>query len=201
VSGVIRIAIVDDHPAVRLGLHSAIKSEPGLVPAGTAATAAELMPLLYSSRPDIVLLDFNLPDADGISLCHQIKTQALAPGVIIYSAFADASMTMPAVIAGADGILDKGLPARDLFEAIREVNSGGDALPPIARQHLELAAATVEQEDLPIFGMLLERTPHCDIADTLRIDQATLRRRIDLMLAAMVTSVGVAPARRRLVAG
>ena len=62
----IRVAIVDDHHALRLGLDTAIRSEPGLVPAGVAATAAELAPLLYRTRPDVVLLDYNLPDTDGL---------------------------------------------------------------------------------------------------------------------------------------
>jgi DNA-binding NarL/FixJ family response regulator len=117
----IRVAIVGDHHAVRLGLNAALESEPGLVPVGTAATAAELSPLLYRTRPDIVLLDYNLPDGDGLTVCHQIKSQALAPAVIVCSAFADDSMTVPAIVAGADGILDKGLPSGDLFEAIRAV--------------------------------------------------------------------------------
>ena len=69
----IRVAIVDDHHAVRLGLTSALKSEPGLVPVGVAAGAAELEPLLYRSRPDVVLLDHSLPDGDGLTLCHGIK--------------------------------------------------------------------------------------------------------------------------------
>ena len=93
----IRVAIVDDHHAVRLGLHTALRSEPGLVPVGTAADAAELAPLLYRSRPDIVLLDYNLPDIDGLTVCREIKAEALAPGVILYSAFADGSMTIPAI--------------------------------------------------------------------------------------------------------
>ena len=127
---IIRVAIVDDHHAVRLGLHTALRSEPGLVPAGTAADAAALAPLLYRSRPDIVLLDYNLPDIDGLTVCREIKAEALLPGVILYSAFADGSMTIPAIVAGADGILNKGVPARELFAAIREAVGGGDALPP-----------------------------------------------------------------------
>jgi DNA-binding NarL/FixJ family response regulator len=146
----IRVAIVDDQHAVRLGLNVALQSEPGLVPVGTATDAAELATLLYRTRPDIVLLDYNLPDADGLTVCHEIKSQALAPGVVVYSAFADHSMTVPAIVAGADGILDKGLPSRHLFEAIREVSRGATALPPISNAHLQVAAAALQDQDLPI---------------------------------------------------
>jgi DNA-binding NarL/FixJ family response regulator len=186
----IRVAIVDDHHAVRLGLNAALQSEPGLVPVGTAANAAELSSLLYRSRPDIVLLDYNLPDGDGLTLCHRIKSQALAPAVIVYSGFADHSMTVPAIVAGADGILNKGLPSRDLFEAIRDVSRGGNALPPISNEHLQVAAAALDEQDLPILGMLIGDTPVPAIAETLRIDISALRRRTGRMLAALVASVG-----------
>lgn len=119
----IRAAIVDDHHAVRLGLNAALQSGSGLVSVGTAASAAELASLLYRSRPEIVLLDYNLPDGDGLTVCHRIKSQAVAPAVIVCSAFADRSMTVPAIVAGADGILHKALPSRHLFEAISRPRS------------------------------------------------------------------------------
>ena len=186
----IRVAIVDDHHAVRLGLGVAIQSEPGLVAAGVAATAAELAPLLYRTRPDVVLLDYNLPDSDGLTLCRHIKSQVPAPCVILYSAFADGSMTVPAIVAGADGILNKGVPARDLFEAIREVAGGGDALPAISTEMLEVASLALDDEDLPILGMLIDRTPPEEIADTLRLDLRALRRRTERMLGRLQASVG-----------
>lgn len=189
----IRVAIVDDHHAVRIGLHTALRSEPGLVPVGSAADAAEFAPLLYRTRPDIVLLDYNLPDIDGLTVCREIKANALAPGVILYSAFADGSMTIPAIVAGADGLLDKGVPARDLFAAIREVISGGEALPPVSFEQLRAAGAALEDADLPILGMLVERTPTHEIADTLRLEHATLKRRIARMLERLSASVRTAP--------
>jgi len=185
----IRVAIVDDHQALRLGLHTAIRSEPGMIPVGSAANSAELAPLLYRSRPDIVLLDYNLPDADGLTVCRDIKAHALAPGVILYSAFADSSMTVPAIVAGADGILNKGDPARDLFEAIRTVSGGGDALPPVSGDQLNAASSELDDEDLPILGMLINRTPTQEIADTLRVDHAAVKSRIGRMLSQLAAPV------------
>ena len=193
----IRVAIVDDHPAVRLGLHTALRSEPGLVPVGAAADAAELAPLLYRTRPDIVLLDYNLPDTDGLTVCRNIKAEALSPGVILYSAFVDGSMTIPAIVAGADGILNKGVPARELFAAIRRVHGGADALPPISPEQLHAAGAALDDVDLPILGMLVERTSTLDIADTLHIDHKTLKRRIGRMLDHLTASVRPASHRQR----
>ena len=121
----IRVAIADDHHAVRRGLHAAIRSEPGLVPVGAASDGGSLAPLLHSTDPDVLLLDYHLPDTDGLTLCRRIKADPPAPAVILYSGFADDSMTVPALVAGADGVVHKGVPARELFEAIRVVAGGG----------------------------------------------------------------------------
>lgn len=185
----IRVAIADDHHALRLGLQTAIDSEPGLVAVGAASSAAEIAPLLYRTQPDLVLLDYNLPDGDGLSLCRSIKSNVPAPAVILYSAFADASMTVPAIVAGADGIVNKGVPARELFEAIRRVAEGGSALPPVSPDLLEAASLSLDDADLPILGMLVDRTPPSEIADTLRFDVTELRHRLARMLGRLKPSV------------
>ena len=128
----IRVAIVDDHPAVRLGLHAALAAEPAFVPVGAASSATEVGPLLYRTDPDVVLLDYQLPDVDGLTLCRELKLAVPARRVILYSAFADASMTVPAIVAGADGIVHKSVRPQELFEAIRAVAAGGDALPHVS---------------------------------------------------------------------
>jgi two-component system response regulator DevR len=179
---VIRVAIADDHHAVRLGLYAALRSEPGLVPVGAASDGAGLAPLLYSTQPDVVLLDYHLPDTDGLALCRRIKAEPPAPAVILYSGFADDSMTVPALVAGADGIVHKGEPARELFEAIRLVAGGGQALPSISQPLLRAAGEALDPEDLPVLAMLVDGTPAADIASTLRIGAGELRDRITRML-------------------
>ena len=181
----IRIAIVDDHPAVRLGLHTALRSEPGLVPVGTVAGSAELEPLLYRTAPDVVLLDYYLASEDGLALCRDIKATVPSPAVVIYSAYADPSMLVPAIVAGADGIVHKGVPALELFEAIRSVASGASAIPPVSAALLKAAAMSLEPNDLPILSMLMDHTTPVDIMQTLAIDREELNRRIRRMLIAL----------------
>jgi DNA-binding NarL/FixJ family response regulator len=95
----------------------------------------------------------------------------------------------PAIVAGADGVVDKGLPARDLFEAIRRVHGGQTAFPPVLPAHLRVAAAALQERDLPILGMLIEQTPLPDIAAVLRSDVAIVRRRTRRMLEDLLVSV------------
>jgi DNA-binding NarL/FixJ family response regulator len=142
----IRVVVVDDHHAVRLGLQMALEAEPGLVPVGTASMAAELTPLLHRVDPDVVLLDYQLPDKDGLTVCRQLKSSRPSPRVIIYSAFADASLTVPAILAGADGLVHKGVRPQELFEAIRAVAAGGVVLPPLSQPMLDVAGLQVDAD-------------------------------------------------------
>jgi DNA-binding NarL/FixJ family response regulator len=187
----IRVAIADDHHAVRLGLQTAIDAEPGLTLAGSASNAAELAPMLYRNQPDVLLLDYHLPDGDGLTLCRTIKSDVPAPRVILYSAFAESSMTVPAIVAGADGVVHKGVQPRELFHAIRKVAGGGDALPPVSGDLLAAAGLALDDEDLPILGMLVERTPTSEIAETLRLDTADVKQRIMRMLGRLKVPVSL----------
>ena len=92
-------------------------------------------------------------------------------------------MTVPAIVAGADGLVHKGVRPQELFEAIRAVAAGGVVLPLVSRPLLEAAGLQLDTDDLPILGMLLDRTPTGDIATTLGIDDAHLKRRVRRMLA------------------
>jgi DNA-binding NarL/FixJ family response regulator len=178
----ITVAIVDDHHAVRLGLRAALLSEPGLEPVGSAANAAETDVLLYRTRPDVVLLDYHLPGTDGLTICRRIKSDVPAPGVVLYSAFADPSMTVPAIVAGADAIIHKGGETRELFDAIRRAARGDSVLPPISEPLLEAAGHALDAEDLPLLGMLVNGTRPADIATTMRLERAELDERIAGML-------------------
>jgi len=182
---VITVAIIDDHHAIRLGLRTALLSEPGLEPVGSAADAAEAAVLMRRTRPDVVLLDYHLPGTDGLTLCRRIKSEVPAPAVVLYSAFADPSLTVPAIVAGADAIVHKGGQTRELFDAIRQTSRGDKALPPVSEPLLEAAGQALEPDDLPLLGMLVNRTSPADIALTMRLDRQELDRRIAGMLGAM----------------
>jgi two-component system response regulator DevR len=179
---VITVAIIDDHQAVRLGLRTALLSEPGLEPVGSAADAGAAAVLMYRTRPDVVLLDYRLPDTDGLTLCRRLKSDVPAPAVVLYSAFADPSMTVPAIVAGADAIVHKGGQTRELFDAIRQTARGDKALPPVSEPLLEAAAQALDPEDLPLLGMLVNRTSAADIAATMHLERAELDRRVAGML-------------------
>ena len=178
----IRILIVDDHPAMRAGLSAVLRAEPGLVPLSAASSDNDLWPALNRTKPDVVVLDYHLPGDDGLVLCRRIKRQLPPPAVLLYSAYADTSLMIPARLAGVDGLINKSAPADELYDAIRRVARGERVLPPISRELLNAAGRELAPEELPILGMTLENTPVRDMAAVLGVNADVVMHRIDRMI-------------------
>ena len=174
-----RIVVIDPQPAVRAGLTVLLRAEPGLVPVGAAADFHEGVELVARQRPGVVLLD---PEGEGLALCRRLRALADPPRVVLYAAQGDPSLPVTARVAGADGLVDKAAEPEELFEAIRMVARGGNALPPLDRAQLDAAAHRVEPEDLALLAMLVDRTPPADVADTLHMDRRRMGRRIEAIL-------------------
>jgi len=173
----LRIALLDDYPAVLAGLRRLISAEPDLTVAAVASTAHELARELDGLRPDVLVLDYNFARTDGLSHCHRIKSRPHAPAVVIYSAYAGPALTVAARAAQADGVVDKTEPVHSLLTAVRRVANGEVVMPPIPRDVFEAAVAKLDDDDLPVFAMLLDREQYDSIAHALRADPADVARR------------------------
>jgi DNA-binding NarL/FixJ family response regulator len=177
-----RVVVIDPQPAIRAGLAMLLRAEPGLVPVGSAVGARDGLELVARQRPDVVLLDPQLLDGDGLGTCRRLRTLDPAPRVVLYSAGGDPSLPVTARVAGADGLIDKAAPAEELFEALRAVARGLTALPPLDREQLDAAAHRVDSEDLALLAMLMDRTEPSDVAATLRLDRRKVARRVERLL-------------------
>ena len=168
----LHVALLDDHPAVLAGLRRLIDSEADLVVAAVASNAHALARELDGLRPDVIVLDYDLARDDGLSYCRRIKSRPQPPAVIIYSAYAGPALTLAARVAQADGVVDKAEPVRTLLTALRRLALGDVVLSPLPRDVFEAAVARLEDDDLPVFAMLLDREPLDSIARALRTDEA-----------------------------
>jgi DNA-binding NarL/FixJ family response regulator len=192
-AGAVRLMVVDDHAAVREGVRAMLGDEPDLDPVAVAATAGDAVELAAAGRPDVMLVDYHLPDEDGLSLCLYLKSRPAAPAVLVYSAFADEHLIPLALVAGADAVVAKATRPDELCETVRALARGEDRLPPLTQPAMESAGARLDADDLPIFGMLAHGTPPAEIAATLRMDPAWLVAR----RWAMLEQLREASARRR----
>src|SRR3954465_14250188 len=155
-----------------------LRSEPGLVPVGSAGSAEEALELVARAAPDIVLVEPLLGTGDGLQLIRRITGGPRVARVVAYTDGGDPALEVALRVAGADGLVDKQAPPEELFEALRTVARGRTAPPPlppaapaaVPPAALRAAAARVESDDLALLAMLVDRTPTADVADTLRLD-------------------------------
>src|SRR3954452_17121723 len=178
----LRVLVVDDHAAVRAGVQAVLAREPDLQPIGGASSADQALDKARARRPDVAVVDHRLEAGDGLTLTRKLKALPDPPAVLVYSAHADASLTVAAVVAGADGVVGKGADADHLCDAIRVVADGGSVRPKLLPSTLRSSAQRLDTADVPILGMLVHRTPPAEIARVLDMTEGRLDARRWAML-------------------
>ena len=126
----IRIALIDDHPIVRDGLLAVLSDEADFEVVGTAPSAEEGQRLVALQRPDVVLLDLELPGIGGIEALPELLRTSPTTRVIVFTAYDTEERVLGALRAGAAGYLLKGAPSEEISRAIRTVHGGGSHLAP-----------------------------------------------------------------------
>jgi two-component system response regulator DevR len=126
----LRLVIVDDSELVRMGLQTLLQSAPGITLCGTAASAAEALVVCTREAPDVVLLDINLPDGNGIEVCRQLLSSKSEMRVLFLTSSAASDTVDAAIQAGAHGYLLKEVNTAALIQGIRDVAGGRSILDP-----------------------------------------------------------------------
>lgn len=120
----IKLAIVDDHPLVIEGLKSLVKSYEYIRVVGSFASGQGILDFLEHSKVDIVLLDINLPDMNGIEVCEAIRKGYQSVDVIGLSTYGERSIVNQMIAKGAKGYLLKNVTESELIQAIKKVYRG-----------------------------------------------------------------------------
>lgn len=120
----IKVIIVDDHPIFINGLKQLIDSQPNISVIGTAENCKEFYSLVEISNPDIILLDINLPDGNGIDLCNSIHEKTAEIGIIAVSSFSEYVYINKMLSNGANGYLLKNANPKEFIDAINDVYNG-----------------------------------------------------------------------------
>jgi len=203
----IRILIADDHPVFRFGLKALLTTEPDLEVVGEAPTGKDAVALAIELAPDVILMDINMPDLNGIEATHQIIQSHPNTGILIISMIDDDTV-FSAMRAGARGYMLKGSEGDATVQAIRIVAEGGTIFSPgIAERVIAYFSGGQHKPDLfpeltdrerEILGLIAQGLTNQAIADRLVLSPKTVRNQVSEIYSKLqVVSRGEAVAKAR----
>jgi DNA-binding NarL/FixJ family response regulator len=187
----IRIVLADDHPIVREGLASVLETQSDFMVVGQADDGAEAVDIVSALKPDVVLLDLEMPKLDGVQALRAMRAENSGVKVLVFTAFDTDERIIGAVQAGARGYLLKGAPREELFSAIRVVAQGGSTLQPVVAAKLMErmtgpAATTFEpltEREGEVLQFMAQGLQNKEIASRLHISERTVKFHVSAILA------------------
>ena len=191
----IRVLVADDQALVRGSFRILVDTAPDLASVGEAATGAEAVEIAGRQKPDVVLMDVQMPDMDGIEATRQITTspQTSAARVLILTTFDLDEYVFAALYAGASGFLLKDTRPTDLLDAIRVI-AAGDALlaPAITRRLIEEFTLRTEPRQPPaaVIDEITEREREVLTLVGLGLSNTEIAARLHVSLSTAKTHVG-----------
>ena len=191
----IRVAVADDQAILRGGLAALLRLEPDLEVVGEAATCAGTLDLVEERRPDVLLLDVQMPagadgaPADGIGVAEQLQGTDGAPRIIVLTTFGRAGYLRRTMEAGAGGVMVKDTPVERLVDAIRRVHQGLRVVDPeLAAQSLAVGPSPLTAKETEVLQAAAVGGTTAAIAGRLFLSEGTVRNHVS----AAIGKLGVA---------
>jgi len=186
----IRVAVVDDHEMFAESIARVLGAEPGFDVVGVARTGEEAAALVQATTPDVAVLDYQLPDADGAQAAASILSISPGTRVLILTGLADERLLIAAIEAGSAGFLTKEKAVAELVHAVRLVHDGEAYIPPSMLANLlpklgrgdRGLGSDLTQREREVLSLLALGLSNQSIADRLMLSVHTVRNHVQNIL-------------------
>jgi DNA-binding NarL/FixJ family response regulator len=179
----IRVLVVDDHGIVRAGICRLLEAEPDVEVAGETGSGHEAIEMCREVQPDVVLLDFGLPDIDGLEVTRQIVQLGLGTKIVVLTMYASEEYAFRLLRAGASGFLIKGAPAEEMLLALRKVTREGRYVTPsivdklvgrIGQPSGDAPESALSDREIQVLVRLASGLTTKEVADALNLSPSTV---------------------------
>ena len=180
----IRIALVDDHPILRQGIAALISDQPDLLLVGQASNGLEAIEQFRLHRPDVMLMDLQMPGMNGIDAMSAIRAEFPDARFVVLTTYTGDVQIVRALKAGARAYLLKSLLHRELLETIRSVHAGNKRIPPeIAAELADHAADDqLTAREIEVLRLIASGNANKIVADHLSITEETVKAHVKSIL-------------------
>jgi DNA-binding NarL/FixJ family response regulator len=176
----IRILVVDDHPVVRQGVAGLVGGQPDMSIVGQASNGREAIQQFRAHHPDVVLMDLQMPEMNGLDALMAIRDEAPEARIIMLTTYAGDAQVLRAIKAGARAYLLKNSLHKELLETIRAVHAGKKTLSPEASYQLAEHATddALTPAEIRVLRLIAEGNANKEIADQLSISEETVKGQV-----------------------
>ena len=185
---IINVMLVDDHKMLREGIKQLLEFDSEIKVISSAQTGKECLSLLEENKPDIVLLDINLPDTSGIKLIKDIKKRSKTIKVMMLTVHNEVEYLVDSLDGGADGYILKDSGAEELIKAIKFIYNGERYIEPSLIPSLNARLVQLETEtdmvksltkrEIQILSLLVSGKSNLDISETLKLSEQTIKNHV-----------------------
>jgi DNA-binding NarL/FixJ family response regulator len=173
----IRVLVVDDHPLLREGIAAVLEAQSDIALVGEATNGCEALQLFRSLRPDVTLMDLQMPEMDGIEAIHAIRAEFPGARIAILTTYRGDVRALHAIKAGALGYLLKSSLRKELLDAIRSIAAGKHHIPAEIAVELadHLSHDSLTAREIQVLQCVAMGKPNKQIAAELMIAEDTIK--------------------------
>lgn len=180
----IRVLTVDDHPLLREGIAALLNAESDMKLVAEASNGLEALEKFRSHRPDVTLMDMQMPGLSGVEAITRIQAEFPGARVIVLTTYSGDAQVVSALRAGARAYILKGQVHRELLETIRAVHAGQKRIPPEIAAELaqHVADDDLTPREIDVLRLIAAGNANKQIADQLSIGEATVKSHVTNIL-------------------